>query len=329
MEILFSRWGFGGVVAGVFMLAVLAEWLQSRRILRVARLAFGPKGRPRSWVRVIPYLRAACLTGIAWALLSLLAIAHSTASSQTRATEAGAEQLVMLVDISPSMEIADAGPKAEQTRSERLRDVVSVILGRMGRQVRYSLLCFYTRTIPISRQAHDKAVVANVFDGLPIYKAMQPGQTDLEDALKYTLDFIKDFPRKSVTLMICTDGDTKPIADIGELPESLKTALILGVGNPLDGTAIDGHLSYQDQVTLRELAKRLHGHSFDVNSRQLSSAALGNLCYIGSLEKNDGIDRQSISLGILALCTFIYTLIPLLLDCCGSDWKVRGREVTA
>jgi hypothetical protein len=322
MDFILSRWGIVSGVLAIFCLSVLAERIHARRVRRVARLAFGPSGEARKWVKAVPLLRVLCLSGMGWGLLSLLAITGTETQSGDTKVKAG-EQLVILVDVSPSMGIKDAGPKGEQTRSERLGDVMDALLARLGNQVRYSVLCFYTRTIPLARQVRDKSVVANVFNDLPIEKVMKPGKTDLIAAVKKTLDFIDDYPRNSVTLLVCSDGDSVPLGSIGrELPASISKVMVLGVGSPVEGTAIDGHLSRQDKQVLAEVGQRLQGKSFDVNSRQLSSSELKGLMYTGLLEKNAELGHQRLSLAVLAICAFCYVLLPVALDCCGSDWKV-------
>jgi Ca-activated chloride channel family protein len=308
----------------VFFFVLAAEMLHARRISCVAPLAFGPEGKPRGWVRSLALVRAFCLAGISWSLLTLLQFSVGGGAGDD-ADVSAEQQLVFMVDVSPSMDIKDAGPDGMLLRSERLRDVVVSLLGRMGRQVRYTVVCFYTRMVPIARQALDKNLVENVFDGLPIGMVMPPGKTDLGDAVRQTFEFIKDYPEKSVTLVVCTDGDSKPVGDMGIPPASLKSVLLLGVGDPGRGTPLDGHMSRQEVAVLRGISRDLHGKYLNVNKKHIPSSALGDMCDRGSLAAGAMAGRRTLALWMLALLSLTYALIPPALEFFGSGWRVVGR----
>ncbi|MEO2162088.1 MAG: hypothetical protein ABGY29_06130, partial [bacterium] len=59
------------VAASVMAIILCAELLHLRRLLPVARLAFGPKGQPAAWVRMVPFLRALAGGALAWGLITL------------------------------------------------------------------------------------------------------------------------------------------------------------------------------------------------------------------------------------------------------------------
>jgi Ca-activated chloride channel family protein len=308
---------------------IITEWLQSRRIRRMSYLAFGPSGKPYKWTIVAPWIRIICLTAIAWILLSVLLLSNSIKVMDdvpVDTADNAAEQFVLLVDLSPSMSIRDAGIKGEQSRRERTKDIIFSLLDRMGKQVRYTVLCFYTRTIPVVQKAHDKAVVRNVFDELPIEQVMKPGQTDLGLAIGDTLNFIDDYPDKSVTLVICTDGDTLPMKEMIIVPHSVKSTLVLGVGDPQQGTAIDNHLSRQDTITLSRLAGQLHGLYWNVNKKNLPSSEIAELYDVGTLSSARSWSRKELYLMLLALFASVYTFLPLVLQFMGCGWKVVDRD---
>src|SRR4051812_38188113 len=88
----------------VFLLAALAEWLHVRRIRVVARLAFGPEGRARSWTHAVPWLRALSLAALAWGLVTLLTmrqLGDDAAGANRKPGEP--TRLVFVGDLSPSM----------------------------------------------------------------------------------------------------------------------------------------------------------------------------------------------------------------------------------
>ncbi len=316
--------------AGVTLLiAAFTEWLHARRVKRLAMLSFGPSGNPRAWTAAVPWVWIVCLSGIAWCLVALLQLsAASVSGGDNEPGQQGAdtEQLVLLVDVSPSMLIVDAGVKGDQTRRDRVGNVVSSMLDRMGRQVRYTVICFYTGSIPVAKMVKDKAIVRNVFNDLPVDIIMKPGKTDLGLAVKDTLDFISDYPQDSVTLIICSDGDTESVPDMVKKPNSIEKSLVLGVGSVKHGTPIDNHLSRQDSITLNRLSQLLHGSYLNVNKKQIPSAVIADLCDSGTLAASSKIGQARLYAIWLTLFVAVYCFMPVALEFAGSDWKVVRSE---
>ena len=56
----------------VLVLAAGAELLHSRRVRRLAPLAFGPRRRPAIWASAAPFLRVASLAAVCWGLATLM-----------------------------------------------------------------------------------------------------------------------------------------------------------------------------------------------------------------------------------------------------------------
>ena len=308
--------------AAAFLVALAAEWLHGRRVRRVARLAFGPAGRPRRWTRIVPAVRVLALTAMAWALLTLLT--DTRAGTPPNGARAGAkpEHLVLLLDYSPSMTLADSGPKGDQARKARMRDVVGSVVDRAGQRVCYTVLCFYTRAVPIAQKVFDREIVRNALNDLPIEYALEPGKTDLGKAVNSALDLVRDYPRKSVTLVICTDGDTVETEDIHPLPSAVKKAFVLGVGNIRQGMLMDDHLSRQDPIVLGTLAEHLNGVYLDVSARHVPTSAIAYLCGDGGQAAAQHPDRRTVSLLALAIAALLYAaVLPVALEFGGSDWR--------
>ncbi|MBC7966427.1 MAG: hypothetical protein H7Z17_10960, partial [Fuerstia sp.] len=64
-----------------FLAAVLtgaAEFLHWRRIRRLSILAFGPGGRPSTWVYMVSPLRVMATGALAWSLLTLMLLTPRT-----------------------------------------------------------------------------------------------------------------------------------------------------------------------------------------------------------------------------------------------------------
>lgn len=313
------------------LVALAAEGLHARRVRRVAALAFGPAGKPRRWVALVPWFRVLALAGMAWALLTLLVFRTSVLGPPpaARPADARTEHLVLVLDYSPSMTLQDSGPKGDQTRRDRLREVVSSVVDRMGRQVLYTVLCFYTRALPVAQKAADREIVRNILNDLPVEYALEPGKTDLGKAVNSALELIQGYPRKSVTLMICTDGDTVETETIRPPPPCVRQAFVLGVGSVLQGIPLDDHLSRQDPIVLGALANQLNGRYLDVNARHVSSADLGALCRTGEAAAAQTGNRGDLALWVLAVLSGLYAgVLPLALEFGGSDWRPRAAEPT-
>lgn len=307
------------------LLAAFAEWLHGRRIQRVGLLAFGPAGAGRPWTRVVPFLRALSIGAFTWGLATLWVMkleADTAAGRERKAAEA--TRLIFVGDLSPSMYLQDAGPELKQTREARMRDVVEGILQRVSGNLRFGVIGFYTDSIPVVMEARDPELVRNVFNGLPLTYAMPIGDTDLGQAINRSLELVKDFPPNSTRVLILTDGDSVDIAPLASKPKSVRDVMFLGLGNPLKGTFIDGHLSRQEPLVLGRLATELKGQYYDVNDQHLTTAALGDLVITSPLPQR-GLTRAQLAVLLMVLGAATLALIPVALEYLGTDWIVTPR----
>ena len=99
-------------------LAAAGEWLHARRCRRIRHLAFGPGGRPRHWVRTVPFLRVAALGALAWGFMVLLqidrAIEEGRKEPAAKVEGARRRHLVIGLDVSPSMHLRDAAMSGQE-----------------------------------------------------------------------------------------------------------------------------------------------------------------------------------------------------------------------
>jgi Ca-activated chloride channel family protein len=317
----FAAWSALGALA----LGILAEMLHARRVRRLKRLAFGPEARPRAWTAIAPLLRVLALSGVAWSLVVLLAYEGSSRLHERNA--AATRHLMVLLDVSPSMEVKDAGEAGAQSRRDRAATLLKSVMERANNdQTRITMACFYTDALLLVKESSDRELIWNFADNLPLHMAFKQGKTSLMKSLNTAGDYVKDFPRKSVTFVVLTDGDTVPDAGLERLPSSVTDLLIVGVGNASRGSFLDGHLSRQDSASLSQLARRLGGHYHDGNTKQIPSAQLRHLTAPDARQDPFQIGMRTLAIVVLAISAALLCLLPLLLDRFGSAWKPAGRD---
>jgi Ca-activated chloride channel family protein len=311
------------------VLAALAEWLHVRRCRRVARLAFGPSGKPREWTRIVPWARVAAMGALAWGLVTLLYVGPRATRSQ-KMPEGGYRHLVLALDVSPSMQLQDAGQGAKQTRAKRASEVIMSLLQRVATdQVRVSIVAFYTDAKPVVIDTFDMEVVKNALNDLPLDIAFDVGKTTLLQGIRQSAEIAKGWQPDSTTLIVVSDGDTIPDSGMPEVPRSIQRILILGVGDARSGRFIDGHQSRQDASTLRQLAKRLRGDYFDANEKHLSSDFLTALSRMLPLRDVRQLSRRELALLAVGVGGFVLATIPIALALAGSAWQTRAESKKA
>ena len=317
-------------IAAAMVAAVLGafgEWLHGRRIRRIGALAFGPAGRPRRWTHIAPLLRIVALASIAWSLVTLVSF-----DNRTRQRSLGnniERHLVVMLDVSPSMLLADAGESGDITRNARAAEVLKSVLDRLpDEHVRLTAIGFYTEARMLVEQCRDRELLLHLASGTPFHMTYKPGKTDILGSVNQAGRLIDKLPRKSATLLVLSDGDSLPPSGLQPLPSSVAEVIVVGVGDPARGTAIDGHQSRQDTANLGQLARRLGGRYFDCNYRPLPREALDALTAENPASAKWRIDRRMAALLLLATGTGILCLLPLLLDAFGSPWRHRPAAAT-
>jgi Ca-activated chloride channel family protein len=309
------------IALAVLVLTALAEWLHVRRIGRVGRLAFGPAGRPRAWVAWVPWLRPLAFAAFAWGLAVMMQL-HFAEQDPSKPKSKEPTRLIFVADLSPSMKLKDAGPAGKMSRQERVRESVEGVLMRVGGDLRYGVVCFYTDAHAVVMEARDPELVRNVFNGLPVQLLMRGGKTDLGTAINHALKEVASLPEGSARLLIYSDGDTIPLQPIAARPKSVRQVLVLGVGNPHKGLFIDGHQSRQDPESLSAIARALGGEYHDLNEKHLSTEALGDLVVKSPLPKS-GLDLEQWAMLAMLLGSLFLAFVPVALQYLGSDWRAQ------
>lgn len=300
------------IAIAVAVLVLLAEILHHRRIRRVAHLAFGPDGRPAAWTSIASPLRVFAAAAATWGLL-VLASADPAVREETPTREASRHLLIAL-DVSPSMQLVDAGPDAEkESRAIRAGRIVQGVLDRLDASTtRVSLVAFYTDALPVLTETFDKEVVRNALDGLPMSTAFESGATKITEGVTKSLETARSWMPGTATLLVVSDGDELTSTAIPALPASIADVLVVGVGDPQQTMSVGGHASRQDTVSLKQLAARLGGIYHQGNTRHPPSRLLEDLTMIEPrLSDGDGLRELAIHASVAGVAA-LALLGPLL-----------------
>ena len=314
------------------VLCAAAEFFHSRRTRRMARLVFGPAGRPRAWVMIVPAARALAAAAVCWGLIVLLRI---DATAWDGARPSGAEKqpvhhLVIALDVSPSMQLKDAGPKQDQTRADRAREVLRSVLDRIQlRRTRVSVVAYFTEARPVVVDTYDREVVDNILNDLPLEHAFRAGKTNLYASVEAAAQIGRTWTPNSASLIVIGDGDTLPAAEIPPLPVAFGGKLVVGVGHPYRGTYIDGHSSRQDAQSLGRLALRCGGHYHDANTRHVPTEQLKKLDAAIPLTDRGVIELRDLAIAAVLLGAAALAAATPALTLLGSPSRRHRSPVPA
>ena len=315
------------IAVSVILLATLAEWLHERRCRRVARLAFGPSGRPRGWTSFVPIGRILAPGFLTWGLINLY-LMDARVLKPKQMPEVGYRHLIVGLDVSPSMQIKDAGPSGTQTRAQRASELILSVLQRSALdQMRVSVVAFYTGAKPAVVDTYDLEVVKNILNDLPLDVAFDIGKTFILEGIKESFELAKPWKAGSTTLLLVSDGDTVGDKGMPQMPAAIAQVLVVGVGDSRVGKFIDGHQSRQEASTLRQIATRLHGLYHDGNEKHLASKELHALSKVLPLEEETKRGKRELSLAAVSVGAGTLAGLPIALALAGSAWQAGRRPI--
>jgi Ca-activated chloride channel family protein len=315
--------------AAVAILAMAAESLHAARCRRLARLAFGPERRPAAWARLAPALRVAAFTALSWGLLALLELPPKVHAAQS-VPDNERRHILIVLDVSPSMRLKDAGPNADESRMKRASVVMESFLERVPVELYLlTVVACYNGAKPVVVDTKDLEVVRNIFSDLPMHHAFTAGKTDLFSGLTEAAKIAHPWRPKSTLLLMLSDGDTVPATGMPKMPASIADVLIVGVGDPRQGSFIDGRMSRQDTSTLRQIAARLGGIYHDGNTKHISTATLRQMTVIPRKTAFEQLTRREYALIACSVGAFVLALLPVLLHHRGTRWRPGVRPAQA
>ncbi len=311
----------GLATAAVCLLVLAGEAWHSRRIRRIARLAFGPRARAAAWTRAVPLLRVVASGLMTWGLATLLTVEPKVHKSDAIKDEE-MRNLLIVLDVSPSMRLADAGPTQKQARQERARDVLDSLFSRVSLgHYKISVIATYTGAKPVVIGTQDSEVVRNILTDLPMHYAFRSGKTKLFAGLEEAASVAKAWRAKSTILIVISDGDTVPATGMPQMPPSVAEVLVIGVGDPMAGTFIDGRQSRQDTSTLRQIATRLDGVFHDGNAKHLPTDTIRQITDSGGKSMLERLTLREYALLAVLIGAALLAVLPLLLHFAGTLWR--------
>ncbi|MCW1884596.1 VWA domain-containing protein [Luteolibacter flavescens] len=305
------------------VLATGAEWIHMGRVRSVAALAFGPDKRASLVGQAAPVIRVLALGMLVWGVATLFLLPPVAHRSSVKDVEVKDRQhLLLVLDVSPSMRLRDAGAGGKESRMDRARAVLESVIARSAHdKLHTTVVAVYNGAKPVVEETRDLEIIHNIMGDLPMHYAFQSGQTRIFDGLEEAAKIASKWPAGSATLILISDGDSVPATGMPKMPPSIGGVLVAGVGDPLKGSFIDGRHSRQDGTTLRQIATRLGGEYHDGNAKLVPTAMLERL---GTITM-DGIARLP---GQRELAIFLTTMgasllagLPLLLHFAGSRWN--------
>ncbi len=311
------------------VLATGAEWLHLGRVRSVAALAFGP-GKKASWFgRLSPLVRIAALGMLVWGLATLLIlppVAHRSAVKEEVAAKER-QHLLLVLDVSPSMRLQDAGSTGKESRMGRARAVLESVIARTAHdKLHTTVVAVYNGAKPVVEETRDLEIIHNLMADLPMHQAFPSGKTRLFDGLEEAAKLAAKWPAGSATLILISDGDSVPATGMPKMPPAIGGVLVAGVGDPVKGSFIDGRHSRQDGATLRQIATRLGGEYHDGNAKFVPTAMLqrlGTLAVDGSARLPG---QRELAILLTTLGATLLAGLPLLLHFAGSRWNPGPRH---
>jgi Ca-activated chloride channel family protein len=321
-----DQWLAFVAMAGVVVLAMAAELLHATRVRKVAGLAFGPSRRPLVWAYVAPLLRVAALGAVCWGLVTLWLLppqAHKAGEVKPHEIR----RLVLVLDVSPSMKLKDAGPQQQQRRDQRAADILRSFFDRVQKdRYRTTVIATYSEAKPVVQDTTDLEVVRNILTDLPLAQAFKAGPTNLLAGITEAARIAQPWPPGSTVIMVVSDGgDAVPDYKMPKLPASISHVVVVGVGSPTTGKFIDGVLSRQDVPSLRQTAARLHGTYHNGNEMHLATQLVNEVNESPGGPGKEPWSRREYALVAVASGTLALALLPLLLQFFGTLWRPGVR----
>jgi len=270
---------------------------------------------PRAVPFVAATVRIISLGALAWSLATLFNLEPKAHRAKLETIEVEEREHILLVlDVSPSMRLQDAGEAGDDSRTHRASALIKSLLKRVSdEKIHFSVIATYTSAKPVVQESRDREVLLNILDDLPMHWAFESGKTRLFDGLEEAAKIAKEWRNNCATLVVISDGDTVPPTGMPRMPPSVGGVLVVGVGDPTKGSFIDGRQSRQDVSTLREIANRLGGEYHDGNIKHVPTATLRALGSLRMNAEDEELTIREYALITIAASSFLLASLPFFL----------------
>lgn len=307
--------------AVVFVVAYITEFFHARRVKRVAALAFGPTEKPARWTFFSPFIRVVSMSFLCWGLVTLIVIQPKIHRGESD-DDKEPYHLLMVLDVSPSMRLKDAGVEKKLSRMRRASDLMESFFERVNmNRYRVTVVATYNGAKTVVQETKDLEVVRNIMSDLPMHHAFASGETDLFSGLKLASELAKPWNPRTGTLLMISDGDTVPAVGMPKMPVSIGNTIILGVGDSTKGSFINGRQSRQDVSTLRQIAVRLGGTYHNGNEFHISSELLRQIDVQQAESVFEKLTLREYALMACAIGSFVFAMLPIALHYFGTRWR--------
>jgi Ca-activated chloride channel family protein len=315
------------VAAGVAVLAAAAEGWHFARVARAAPLAFGPRRGRKLLAAAVAVLRVVAVAAAAWGLTALRFDVAPKTHTAGEVKESEYRRLLLVLDVSKSMTLTDAGPTGKQSRAARAADLIQSFFERVqAERYKTTIVAVASEAKPLVVDTADREVIRNILTELPVRHAFKPGETNLFAGLEEAARIAKPWPPGNAVLMVVTDGDTVPATGMPKMPPSVGSNVVLvGVGSPTTGSSIGGHTSRQDVSTLRQVATRLGGVYHDGNEKQLSTELVSKVDQQATRNKEEPWGKREWALLCVGAGTGVLAVLPFVLSLVGTGWHPGRR----
>jgi Ca-activated chloride channel family protein len=239
--------------------------------------------------------------------------------------------LVLVLDVSRSMQVEDAGPTGKQKRADRAADLIQSFFERVqAERYKTTVIAVASDAKPVVLDTTDREVVRNILTELPMRHAFKAGETNLFSGLEAAAKIARPWAPGSAVVMVVTDGDTVPATGMPKMPVSVGGNVVLvGVGNPTVGTSLGGHSTRQDVSTLRQVANRLNGTYHDGNEKHLTTDLVSRIDERARPKEAERWSAREYALLCVGAGTGALALLPVVLALVGTGWTPGRRRFQA
>lgn len=313
----------------IFIFALVAEYLHILKCKKVEKLSHGKHNKARTWTLIIPWVRCIAVYLIAWGLITLFKIDPSV-HQKSPSDDKELRRIIIIYDISPSMQVPDAGTSKQTTRRTRAANQCVKILNSLSpAEFMVSIIAVHSDAKAVVINGKDLNVVHVILKDLPIEYAFKKGQTDLISGLKKASEMCKMWPKDSTALMVFSDGDTVDKENLPKLPNAIDKVFVFGLGHPFKSSRVGSAYSKQEKSALVKIARRYRGEYLNINKDNIPEQMVEGIADPMIFTGTGKIGSKEVATSSILLGSIILSLLLILQQMFGSAWKTASIKPLA